>query len=56
MTKYYFQQKLCSIKLRSKALIDSCISHDEFISINHVLKEDDQIKEKIRYPNENKYV
>ena len=33
--------------LISKALIDSCFSHDEFISINNVLKEYDEIKEKI---------
>ena len=38
--------KLNSIEvLISKALIDSNISHDEFILINNVLKEYDDIKE-----------
>ena len=35
--------------LISKALIDSCISHDEFILINNVLKEYDDLKEEISY-------
>ena len=33
--------------LISKALIDSNISHDEFVLINNVLKEYDDMKEKI---------
>ena len=41
------KSKLNSIEvLISKALIDSNISHDEFVLINNVLKEyDDMIKE-----------
>ena len=39
----------------SKALIDSCISHDEFFSVNKMLKEYDDIKEKIKKPN-NRYL
>ena len=38
--------------LISEALIDLYISHDEFISINNVLKEYDEIKEKIENPNQ----
>ena len=34
--------------LFSKALIESCISHDEFVSVNNVLKEYDDMKEKIK--------
>ena len=34
--------------LRSKALIDSNISHDEYVLINNVLKEYDNIKEEIK--------
>ena len=41
--------------LISKALIDSYIIHDEFISINNVLRECIETKEKIRNPNK-KYV
>ena len=37
--------------LISKALIDSNISHDEFVSIHNVLKAHDEMKEKIRNPN-----
>ena len=32
----------------SKALINSVISHDEFVSINNVLKEYDEMKEEIK--------
>ena len=45
---------LAKIKLKrtevliSKALIDSNISHDEFISINKVLKEYEKMKEEIK--------
>ena len=40
--------KLNSIEvLISRALIDSCISHDEFVSIN-VLQENDDMKEAIK--------
>ena len=35
----------------SKALIDSNISHNEFVFINKVLKEFDDIKEEIKNPN-----
>ena len=34
--------------LISKALIDSYISHDEFISVNNVLREYNEIKEQIK--------
>ena len=38
--------KLHSIKiLISKALIDSYLNHDEFISVNNVLKEYNETKE-----------
>ena len=37
--------------LISKALIDLNIIHDEFVSIHNVLKEYDEMKEKIRNPN-----
>ena len=43
------KSKLNSIEvLISKALIDSNISHDEFVSINNVLKEYEELKEKIK--------
>ena len=35
--------------LINKALIDSNISHDEFILINNALKEYDKLKEEIKY-------
>ena len=40
--------------LTYEALIDSNISHEEFISVNNVPKEYDHIKEEIK--NVNKYV
>ena len=43
------KSKLNSIKvLISKDLIDSVISHDEFVLINNVLKEYNEMKEKIK--------
>ena len=40
------KDKLKAIKfLISKALIDSYISHDEFISVNNVLRENNEMKE-----------
>ena len=33
-----------------KALIDSYISHDEFFSVNNVLRECNEIKEEIKNP------
>ena len=43
------KSKLNSIKvLISEALIDSNISHDEFVLINNVLKEYNEIKEEIK--------
>ena len=46
--------KLNSIEvLISKALIDSNISHDEFILINNVLKEFYDMKEEIKNSNKN---
>ena len=37
--------------LISKAFIDSHISHDEFVSVNNVLKEYDDMKEDIKNSN-----
>ena len=46
------KSKLDSIAvLISKALIDSFTSHDDFVLINNVLKEYDDMKEKIRNSN-----
>ena len=43
------KSKLNSIELLiSKTLIDSNISHDEFVLINNVLKEYDNMKEEIK--------
>ena len=43
------KSKLNSIEvLISKGLIDSNISHDEFVLINNVLKEYDNMKEEIK--------
>ena len=43
------KSKLNSIEvLISKALIDSVINHDEFVLINNVLKEYDEMKEEIK--------
>ena len=43
------KSKLNSIEvLISKALIDSNISHDEFVLINNVLKEYDEMKEEVK--------
>ena len=43
------KSKLSSIEvLISKAFIDSDISHDEFVLINNVLKEYDDMKEEIK--------
>ena len=39
--------------LISKALIDSNISHDEFVLINNVLKEYEKMKEEIKNTNNN---
>ena len=45
------KDKLNTIEiLISKALIDSYISHDKFVSINNVLKEYYEIKEGIKNP------
>ena len=47
------KSKLNSIKvLISQALIDSNISHDEFVLINNVSKELDDIKKEIKYSND----
>ena len=46
------KSKLNSIEvLISKALIDSNISHEEFVLINNVLKEYDELKEEIKNLN-----
>ena len=43
------KSKLNSIEvLISKTLIDSNISHDEFVSLNNLLKELDNMREEIR--------
>ena len=43
------KSKLNSIEvLISKTLIDSNISHDEFVSLNNLLKEFDNMREEIR--------
>ena len=34
--------------LISQSLIDLCISHDEFVSVNNVLREYNEIKNKIK--------
>ena len=34
----------------SKALIDSCINHDEFVSVNNALREYNEMKEEIKNP------
>ena len=34
--------------LISKSLIDSCISHDEFVSVNNVFSEYNEMKEEIK--------
>ena len=45
------KDKLNAIEvLISKALTDSYISHDEFVSVNNVLREYYEIKEKIKNP------
>ena len=45
------KDKLNTIEvLISKALIDSYISHDEFVSVNNVLREYNKIKEVIKNP------
>ena len=36
--------------LISKALINSYISHDEFVSVNNILREYNEIKEEIKNP------
>ena len=36
--------------LISKAFIDSCISHDEFVSVNNVLRKYNKMKEEIKKP------
>ena len=49
------KSKLNSIEfLMSKALIGSNISHDEFVFMNNVLKEFDDIKEDIKISVANK--
>ena len=43
------KSKLNSVEaLISRALIDSTISHDEFVLINNVLKEYNEMKEEIK--------
>ena len=45
------KDKLNTIKvLISKTLIDSYISHDEFVSVNDVLREYNEMKKEIKNP------
>ena len=45
------KSKLSTIEvLISKSLIDSYISHDEFVSLNNVLREHYEMKEEIKNP------
>ena len=45
------KDKLNTIEvLTSKSLTDSYISHDEFVSVDNVLREYDEMKEKIKNP------
>ena len=45
------KDKLNTIEvLISKALINSCISHDEFVSVNNFLREYNEMKEYIKNP------
>ena len=45
------KDKLNTIEvLTSKFLTDSYISHDEFVSVDNVLREYDEMKEKIKNP------
>ena len=43
-------KECCSEKRNSMVLklIDSCISHEEFVSVNNVLRKYNEIKEEIR--------
>ena len=34
--------------LISKSLIDTCISHDEFVSVNNILRKYNDMKEEIK--------
>ena len=36
--------------LISKALIDSCINHDEFVPVSNVLREHNEMQEEIKNP------
>ena len=36
--------------LISKTLIDTCISHEEFVSVHNVLNEYEKVKEKTKNP------
>ena len=47
MKKQYFQQLNSIEVLTSKALVDSVASHDEYVLINNVIKEYDEMKEEI---------
>ena len=45
------KSKLNTIEfLISKALLDSYLNHDEFVSINNVLREYNEMKEEIKNP------
>ena len=52
MIKYYQQNlsKMLSKFLFSEALIDSYVDHDEFVSVNNVLREYSEMKELIKNP------
>ena len=45
------KNKLNTIKVfGTKALLNSYISHDKFVSVNNVLRVYDKMKEKVKYP------
>ena len=51
MIKQSCQEKLNTAEvLISKALIDSYISHDRFVSVNNTLRETNKVKEEIKNP------
>ena len=52
MIKYYQQNlsKMLSKFLFSEALIDSYVDHDDFVSVNNVLREYSEMKELIKNP------
>ena len=55
-TELLAKPKLNTIKVStSKALIDSNINHDKFVSVNNMLKESDDMKEEIKNSNKSEF-